>query len=163
MVVAASDIAATAHCKEVGKKWVFQLQKNLSYPDLWEHWGDTNDALMALQLISSQSPRVSTNDERNQHPVWPGDLIQTELSRSAFRVMFHKSTLLSEQHTHCQQSKSSCTSCSSQSHHLEQRFLPEELWCINPLCLCLSFGFDQFFIWSHQSFLSSPHRAVSTL
>lgn len=58
-VVAASDIAATAHCKEEEKKFVFQLQKNSSHPDIWEHWGSTNGAVMALQLTSSHNPMVN--------------------------------------------------------------------------------------------------------
>lgn len=55
---------------------------------------------MALQLISSQNPRVSTNDERKQHPVWPRDLIQTELSRSAFRVTCFIKALCFQSSTH---------------------------------------------------------------
>lgn len=157
-VVIASDTAATA--KKRKKEWVFQLQKNSSYPDIWEYWRGTNSVVMALQLISSHRPMVSTNHKRNQHSVWLGDLIQTNfpVQHSAFRAVCIMKAFCFQSSTHCQQSTSGCVfvSCSSQSHHLEQRFLSEELRCINPLCFLLSFRFNQFFS-DFISHFSLPH------
>lgn len=114
-VVAASDIAATAHCKEEEKKVDFSITEKFQPPRHLRalrkyKWCCDGTAINQFTQSNGQHKW-----KRNQHSVWPGDLSQTELSTFSFkRYMYHEGTLLSEQHTHWQQSKSGCVSCSSQ-------------------------------------------------
>lgn len=164
-VVAASDIAATAHCKEEEKKVGFSITEKFQLPRhlrALRRYKWCCDGTAINQLTQSHGQH-----ERQEKPAlsltWRPNSLSFPVKHSAFRAVCIMKALCFQSSTHTVSSPNQAVcpvalslttwrrdSClkSSSAPILSISFFPLDL--------------TNFFIWSHQSLLSFPHRAVST-
>lgn len=161
-VVAASDIAATAKKRE--KKVGFSITEKFQLPRhvralrryKWCHNGTV------INQFTQSNGQHKWQEKPALSLTWRPNSDCFPVQHSAFRAICIMKALCFQSSTHTVSSPSQAVCPVVVSPITWSRFLPDALQCINPLCFLLSYGFNKFFIWFHQSLFSFTHRVVLT-